>query len=220
MRVTTLSVLALAGAVGFAGSAAAKPWDRDNERPVRPDRPEGRAPVGSIRSEIMLHVAHDGRADTGGREARERTEPRARTERPDNNYGQERHIALPIRSDIALRVSLGDGREAMKQPAAKAQPTAEPREVKVYPGRHEHPAAPLPIKADILLQVSGGGEVGVNDTKSDDPKINREQRQAEAHSTKVYPGRHERHMAAPEADMWIHKRQSAQGDQAGDKDAP
>ena len=220
MRVTTLSVLALAGAVGLAGSAAAKPWDRDNERPVRPERPEGRAPIGSMRSDIMMRVAHDGRADTVTREARERPEPRAHTARPDNDVGQRTHFAPPIRSDIALRVTLGDGREASKAPAAKTQATAQPREAKVYPGRHEHPAAPLPIKADILLQVSGGGEAGFSDNKSDDPKVNREQQKAEAHSTKVYPGRHEHPAPGPEAFMTVHKRQSAQGDQAGDKDAP
>src|SRR5258706_8856363 len=124
MRAPSVSVLA--GVVGLAGSAVAKPWDQ--ERPVAPSR-EGTPPGGFIRSEFSVRVAHDGRADTGGREARDRQEPRAQNKRPDSDLGQQRQFALPIRSDILQRVSMGDGPEALKQSASsKAQEPAQPRE--------------------------------------------------------------------------------------------
>ncbi len=229
MNMKAMSVFAFAGVVGLAGGAGAKPWD--HERPVAPTR-EGMPPIGSIRSEFSVRVAHDGRADTGGRESAVRDEPRARTERPDSDLGQQRHTALPIKSDVLQRVSMGDGPESLKQPASKAQAAQQPRDAKVYPGRHENPPAPLPIKSSVLLQVSGGGEAGgLNENRSDDPKLDRNRSNMQhksnnditpytAGSTKVYPGRHEKVPTAPEGAMMVQKRQAAGNDAAGDKDAP
>src|SRR5690242_1225334 len=106
MRTRTLSVFAFAGVVGLAGGASAKPWDHD--RPVAPSR-EGTPPIGAIRADVSIRVAHDGRAETGGRETRDRVEPRAHVSSPDKDLGQATHFAPPIRSDILQRVSMGDG---------------------------------------------------------------------------------------------------------------
>jgi len=221
----TLSLFALAGAVGLGGAAQAHPWD--HERPVAPSR-DGMPPVGAIRGDIVIRAAQDGRGDTGGRDARDRQEPRAKTSRPDSDVGQAKHFAAPIRSDVLQRVSMGDGPESLKQPAAKSQQQQEPKEVKVYPGRHENPPAPLPIKSSVLLKVSGGGEAGgLNENRgSDDPKLDRNRADAKAqktgyvdhNTTKVYPGRHEQLPSVPELFMTAQKRHSAQGDNPGDKD--
>ena len=213
-----LSAVAFVGAIGIAGAAQA----RDKDQPIQPSR-EGHPPAGVIRSEIMLRAAHDGRAETGGVDRHFRAMPSEHRERPDSNAGQIRHMALPIKSDILQRVSLGDGREASRgmSGAGHDKMVAQPHEVKSYPGRDGwKPHLPIPLKTEITIRL----EAAATDFDShiDDPKVLRANGNKEdtAHrDTRVYPGRYESKPTVPEMFMKVQKRHSAQGDSAGDKDA-
>jgi hypothetical protein len=226
--VKSITVAAFAGALGFAGNASAKPWD--HERPIQPTR-EGVAPPGVIRGDVNLRVSHDGRGETSVDRTRERAIFSPQRQRPDTNLGQGSHFAPPVKSEVSIR--LEGVNEGIDKPAKnqRAFTTQQNTFNKGLPGRHEHPAPALPIKTSVMMQVTGGeagmGQ-GATDGGSDDPKLARQSDNSQdknlsnrAHrDTRVYPGRHE-HIPSPvEASMWVQTRQSAQGDNAGDKDAP
>jgi hypothetical protein len=206
--IRSLSAFAFAGAVGIAGTASA--------------RPDGQPPQGTMRSDFSVRFAQDGRAETGGAEGRNAI-PRGfieKSNRPDNNVGQERHFALPIKSDINMRVNLGDGGEASHSASMKSKTESQGTEVK---GFYKKPQLPIPMKTEIVLQVSAGGEASVDGgdrERNDDPKSARVNTNSSQHmNPKVYPGRHEHPPAVYEMFMSVHKTESASSDAAGDKDA-
>jgi hypothetical protein len=151
-------------------------------------------------------------------------------QRPDSNVGQERHFALPIKSSVLLRVSMGDGAESARTASAQGKAMAQPKEARVYPGRHEHLPSPLPIKNDILMKVQGMQEASLGDQNNgrslDDPKLSRGSHDHTAmknapapRDARVYPGRHEHIPSVPEMFMTHGKTQSQSNDSPGDKDA-
>jgi hypothetical protein len=118
---------------------------------ARPDSP----PPGIMKADVLVRVAHDGRADSVDAARASRPEPTSRIARPDSNLGQERHVALPIKSEIVQRVSLGDGRESAKAgPAQRASGAAGGQADRGYAHHAGHVA--LPIKSEISLRVSLG----------------------------------------------------------------
>jgi hypothetical protein len=212
---TMFSVVAFVGAVGLSGAAQA----RDKDQPIQPTR-EGRPPSGVIRSEFMLRAAHDGRAETGI-DVRQFRATSARQERADSNVGQAHHFALPVRSDILQRVSLGDGREAAKGVAVKNNPEATTRVARSYRDLAK-PHLPIPIKMEVKIRLEAASVDF--DKNIDDPKVlrgdnNKIGDRGSHRDPKVYPGRHEDLPTVPEMFMKVSKRKSAQGDSPGDKDA-
>ena len=221
--IRNLSAFAIAGTVGISGIATA--------------RPTGTPPEGSIRPEVSIRFAQqDGRGDTGvdvGRSfiARGFID---HSSRPDNNVGQARHFALPLKSEITNRVTLGDGREASGGPAMNHAKT-EDQNAPVK-GIYKKPQLPIAFKTEIQLQITSGGEAAVDssgDRDSDDPKRaragsdTRDSKHARTgtdtgtHTNpKVYPGRHEHAPAVYEMSMTRQKTGSASSDSPGDKDAP
>jgi hypothetical protein len=145
--------LALAGALAAPGSASAKPFDRD--RPA-PQVHEGAPPRGAIAAPLALGAATDGRGDTDVADRHAWRDPAARTHRPDNQLGQERHFQLPIATAILLRVAHGDGDENVsppdpRPPVASGGGSSRPDS---YLGQPSH--FQLPIKNDILMKLAGG----------------------------------------------------------------
>jgi hypothetical protein len=221
--------LTLFGIVSMAGVASAHPWDGGRERPVQPMR-EGSIPMGMIRNDIAIRAMPDGRGDrdTVEKPMRNAMPPSREHEHADKALGQASQWKPPVTKDVALRVTLGDGFDAQKALNVKASQSQHQDEVKTYPGR-EAPASPVPIKKDILLQVSGGGEVSADFAADgrgeDDPKLARmhdniARNQEPRVGADRYPGRYENLPNPVEASMTRSRTHSAQGDSPGDKDAP
>jgi hypothetical protein len=145
------SVIAFAGAIGFAGAASARPDGRD--KPIQQER-VGTPPAGAMRMEVRMHAATD------GREASE--SPRAALpdyvgkgqKHVDHGFAQDR-AALPVKSDITNRVHIGDREEA--GPSLKAGLVEDKPQNRTYEDSKVHPA-PIAVKKDIALRVGACGE--------------------------------------------------------------
>jgi hypothetical protein len=152
------TVLAFAGAVGLAGTASARPWDRP-ERPVQPERVG--TPPSSLRLDIHMNAAQDGRADLNDARPEKLPAYTARDQRHvDHGFAQDR-TAVPVKSDIALQVNGGDGDEAPAAGAIKAHRDNDKRANRTYHDSEAHPA-PVAIKSDIVMKCQGGEESLVN----------------------------------------------------------
>lgn len=147
-----LNRLALAALFSLASTAQARPPERDH---AAPSPREGTPPRGSIRGEITLRAAQDGRGDSDDHADRARATPGETRVRPDSSLGQERHFALPIKSGILLRVSLGDGDESARS-VAQARPDAASSSSRPDSSLGQERHVALPIKSSIQLRVNLG----------------------------------------------------------------
>jgi hypothetical protein len=144
-----LVAVGVVGSLGLAGSAMARPWDRDNA-----------APPHTIRSEVSVRMAADGRADLQVDHSA-RQDPYDRTvskPQADRNYGQERHAApIPLKADIAIRMQHGDNRDGGSAMAKQATAQQQSGAVDNSYGRAK-PQAPVPLKADITIRMQHGDD--------------------------------------------------------------
>jgi hypothetical protein len=140
-------LLAVGFTIGLAGTAGARPWDHDHSA----------APTHGLRPEIANRIQVDGRADRA-QEHVSRPEPSARPQaRPDNNVGQAKHFALPLKSDIAMKARPGDDRESGAAKSPTAKPVDQSNAVDNSFGRVKSHFA-LPLKRDIALKARPGDD--------------------------------------------------------------
>ncbi len=142
-----LVAVGVVSSLGLAGSALARPWDRDNPPPPN-----------TVRPEISLRVANDGRADQQ-LDRSGHQDPYARTDSkpaPDRSYGQERHGApIPLKADIQMKMQHGDNREGGSALSKSAQSMNTSNANDSLYGR-KAPAAPIPLKSQIALRMQNG----------------------------------------------------------------
>lgn len=189
------------GAVGFAGSASARPGD------VIPQTREGTPPPHVMRADIALRAAHDGRGDTNaGDFGSQRRDPAFTSpERRDaGRLDAPRAFALPMQSDIKNRVAMRDGGVEADDPKAGFVTPEGAGHRHGGPSTYREPSrqAPLPIKIDIALKLVGGDESLIapvarpNDARAKQKGDDQRSRigdasQAELRDPRKYPGRHE-----------------------------
>lgn len=230
MRIVTRDlVFGFIGTVGLVGTASARPgFDRPSQERV------GTPPAHIMRSDVMLHAAQDGRGDTAmavraSRDAAFNAPTNAAGDaHPDRSLDPARAPVLPFKADVRNRIEAHDG---AADKGLHVEATAARRHDAPDTFAAPSQQAPLPIKSDIALKLSGGGEDGLvnpvarpdsarrKSDKNNDPRsLCGDASQADLRSTKTYPGRHE-DVQTP-ASMFMKGSINAHrhGDSAGDKD--
>lgn len=189
------------GAVGFVGSASARPGD------VVPQTREGTPPAHVMKADIVLRASHDGRGETNaGDYGAAKRDPAFTTpgRHVDGRLDAPRAFALPIKSDIKNRVAMRDDGQAADDPKVGFVTADAGSHRHGGPSTFREPSrqAPLPIKTDILLKLEGGDESLVNPVARPNDarakKQSNDQRskigdasQAELRDPRKYPGRNE-----------------------------
>jgi hypothetical protein len=144
------------GSLGLAGSALAKPWD-DHASP----------PPGTLRPEVQMKLAADGRADLQVDHS-SRPAPYAQNAAkpaPDRSYGQMSHGApVQLKAEIALKMQRDD-REGSGAAAAKRPDVGQTAHVDNSFGRAK-PAPAIPLKMDIQMKMQKGDNRESSDSRS------------------------------------------------------
>jgi hypothetical protein len=131
----THAAVSLAGMMMFAAPALANPWDH------------------SMRPEIQMRGAPDGRADLHEAPVAARPEPQAAV-RPAPEVMAHHESTMPIKNEISLRARPGDEGENASNAQAPVTRTQLNRGASDRMGRSE-PSLPMPIKTQILLRAQG-----------------------------------------------------------------
>ena len=234
MRITLTRnlVFAVVGAAGFVGTASARP-ERDHT--ATPTVRDGTPPEHTLRADIMLRAAHDGRGETNagdyGSQKRDNAFTTPSRDRPDGRLDAPQGMPLPFKSDIKNRVQMrtdGDDPKALE---------LRSRDNKAHHGQGgastfaaPSNVAPLPIKTDILLKLEAGDDSLINPVaRPNDSRATRSSRgdwmsvmrskigdasQAELRNPKTYPGASE-NVPTP-AQMFSSQPLSNGGNSAGD----
>jgi hypothetical protein len=131
----TEKAVSLAGMLLLATPALANPWDH------------------SMRPEVQMRAAQDGRADLHESPVASRPEPQAAV-RPAPEVMTHRDATLPIKNEISLRARPGDEGDNASNAQAPVTKTPLSQGANDRMGRAE-PSIPMPMKTEILLRVQG-----------------------------------------------------------------
>lgn len=167
------------GSLGLAGSALAKPWDRENASP----------PPGAFRSEIQLRGSVDGRADLHADRA-SRPDPysmETAKPAPDRDVGQAKAPPpVQFKAEITMRMQHGDNREGGSASQVSSTAAQRPTVDNSF-GRQAKPA-PIPLKSEVALRLQGEGNRDDGSASKRDAADKRDRNSKEQHLTVKHVG--------------------------------